>query len=282
MKCIDGRKLAAQILTDLKIRVNPSDPPGLAVLLVGDDSASQLYVRRKLRACNEVGIHVELEKFPADVSEGAVLQAIERFNTAGNIDGILVQLPLPRHLSTDRIIRAIHPSKDADGFHPAQHGRNATVTPVLTQAVAKCLEDAGQAVEKRSAVIIARAGSPLVSELRGWLIKRRAKTRIASAVDKAVPHLKNADIVIVGLSGLKNAHAVNGAMLKNGATVIDIGIIRDPRQPKKLFGNVDPESLRALNGRFTPVPGGVGPLTIAFLLKNVVELHGQHCSKHKA
>lgn len=278
MKIIDGRKLSTEILADLKTHIDPTNPPGLGVLLIGDDSASHVYVRRKLRACKEVGIHVEIVRLPANTPEVDVLKAIQTFNTAPNIDGILVQLPLPRHLSTDRIIKTIDPRKDADGFHPAQRGRNATVTPVLTQAVAKCLEDAGQSVEKRSAVVIARAGSPLVSELRGWLIKRRAKTRIASAIDKAVPYLKYADIVIVGLAGFKNAHVVNGAMLKNGATVIDIGILRDPAMPQKLFGNVDPHSIRALEGHVTPVPGGVGPLTIAFLLKNVVELHSQHRS----
>ncbi len=275
MKIIPGRTIASDILQELKHHIDPSDPPGLGVVLIGTDPASQLYVRRKLRACREAGIAVELVKLSESVSEQHVLDAIRKFNSAKRIHGILVQLPLPKHLSTDRIIHAIDPHKDADGFHPAQRSSQVTVVPVLTQAVAECLKYAHQSIEGKTAVIIARVGSPMVSELRSWLVKRHAKTRIATAVDKAVPYLPTSDIVIIGLGGLKNARILKGSMLKDGTTVIDIGIIRDPNNPKKIDGNVDAESMKHLDGFITPVPGGVGPLTIAFLLKNVVKLQQQ-------
>lgn len=279
MKRLSGTKIAERILRDLKKAIDPANPPTLAVVLVGEDAASRIYVRNKMRWAEKVGIRVQLHELQDTTAQDALLKLVTELNTAKEVDGILVQMPLPEHISANAIIAAIAPNKDADGFHPFNRKgfreRKRTVFPVLAQAVSEFMDESGIRASGKNAVVIARNGSPMQEEIQDLLERHGMHVALHTDVHNAANDTKQSDVIVIGVGGQQSKHMLTGEHIKNGALVIDIGIIRDPNNPKKLSGNVDPASTRNKDGFLTPVPGGVGPLTIAFLLKNVYELHEQ-------
>lgn len=270
---IDGLALSRDLRAALSVRVATltarSRAPGLAVILVGEDPASQVYVRNKVKACAEVGIHSELHAMPASADEASVLARIQALNADERIDGILVQLPLPPQVSPDRVLEAIASDKDVDGFHVHSMGSLLVGRPAFLPCTpAGCmvmLERYGIETDGREAVVIGRSnivGKPAAL----MLLQRNATVTICTSRTRDLSaHTRRADILLVaaGKPGL-----VHGAMIKPGAAVIDVGIHR--RHDGKLTGDVDFDSARAVAGWLTPVPGGVGPMTIAMLLSNAV------------
>ncbi len=270
---IDGVAIARSVYGELKRRVSVVSQkgvrPGLAAILIGHDPASEVYVRNKTRACEEVGLNSEVHRFEADCGENDVIALIQRLNSDPRVHGILVQLPLPRQLEAEGILEAVHPDKDVDGFHwrnlgalVAGHVQFAPCTPL---AVVTMLEHEGIAVEGRDAVVIGRSitvGKPVAL----MLITRGATVTVCHSrtVDLRA-HTLRADILVAaaGRAGL-----VTGDMVKPGAVVIDVGINRLP--DGKLVGDVDFESARQVASRITPVPGGVGRMTVAMLLANTI------------
>jgi methylenetetrahydrofolate dehydrogenase (NADP+) / methenyltetrahydrofolate cyclohydrolase len=271
---LDGKAIANSLQAGYKERVAAlaarGRRPGLAVVLVGADPASQVYVRNKVRACDAAGMHSENIVFPADVDPALVLARIAALNADARVHGILVQLPLPRQFDRDAVIAAISPLKDVDGFHPENVGALALGAPrfvpctpkgIMAMLAAGAIDPAG-----REAVIVGRSnivGLPMARLLLG----RDATTTIchSKTADLAF-HTRRADILVAALG---RARAITGAMIKPGAVVIDVGINRLP--DGTLCGDVDFDSARQVAGLITPVPGGVGPMTIAMLLANTIE-----------
>lgn len=271
MRLIDGRTLAQKNRAELKDKIAASGfTPGLGVILVGDDPASHLYVRLKEKACAETGIYFEKYLFPADAAEEKIIEKIRGLNTAPNIHGILVQLPLPSPLSADRVIAAIDSTKDVDGFHPdnvklLREGQPA-VEPVLAKAIWRLIEAAQQsaknASEKKCLII---GNSDAFTEPLEIFLKQKGleATHIHS---RELNHsvIKQFDVVIVAVG---QPDFLRGDDFKNGTIVIDVGINR--RADGTICGDVNLDSTRDKNGWITPVPGGVGPMTVAMLLENV-------------
>ena len=246
--------------------------PGLAVVIVGEDPASQVYVRNKERACEELGFFSALIALPKETCKEELLAEIDRLNASRRIDGILVQLPLPRHLAEAEaeIIERIDPWKDVDGFHPVNIGRlvagESSLVPCTPVGCMKMLALAGIPVEGKRAVIIGRSnivGKP-ISHL---LLAENATVTICHSRTENLPAIAREADILVAAVGRPNF--VTADMVKPGATVIDVGINRIA--PKKLVGDVDFEAVREIAGAITPVPGGVGLLTIATLMANTVE-----------
>ena len=271
---IDGKALAAAVKTDLTHRVEKlvkrGHRPGLAVVLVGENPASLVYVRNKMRTCTEVGIENIEVRFAADTSEATVLAKIEELNQDERVDGILVQLPLPHHINPTRIIEAIDADKDVDGFHELNAGRLMTgVTgfrPCTPYGVMKMLEAIDCDLTGKNAVVVGRSnivGKPLALML---LEKNATVTITHSRTENLAAVTRQADILIAAVGRAKMSTA---DMVKPGAVVIDVGMNRD--DAGKLCGDVDTESVKAVAGWITPVPGGVGPMTIAMLMTNTVE-----------
>jgi len=273
-RLIDGKAIARDRRETLRQRIadrrrTGHRPPGLAVVLVGDDPASGIYVRNKRMACNEVGIMSRDYDLPASTSEAELLGLIDRLNADPAIDGILVQLPLPAHLSEIAVIERIDPLKDVDGFHPYTIGRLSQRIPVLRPAtpygVMVLLRHIGVAVKGQHAVVVGASnhvGRPLAMEL----LLAGATTTVCHRFTRDLRHhVGEADIlaVAVGKPGL-----VPGEWIKPGAVVLDIGISRLP--DGRLSGDVDFDTARTRAGWITPVPGGVGPMTIAMLLENTL------------
>ncbi|MEJ2528542.1 MAG: bifunctional methylenetetrahydrofolate dehydrogenase/methenyltetrahydrofolate cyclohydrolase FolD [Gammaproteobacteria bacterium] len=280
---IDGKAIAAEIRQTIKASVTDMlalgrRPPGLAVVLVGEDPASQVYVRNKERSCEEVGFLSELHRLPADTSEKALLRLIDDLNTRDEIDGILVQLPLPEHIDEEAIIERILPTKDVDGFHPYNVGRLSLKMPILRPCTPKgvmtLLERTGQNLAGLDAVVIGQSnivGRPMALEL---LAARCTITVCHSRTKDLAEKARNADILVVAIG---RAEYVPGDWIKEGAIVIDVGMNRN--DAGKLVGDVDFTSAKERAGWITPVPGGVGPMTIATLLENTLqarELHSTH------
>ena len=273
-RVIDGIALAAQIKTEVSTRVSAlkSDGivPGLAVILVGADSASQVYVRNKVAACEKAGIHSLLERYPAELTEAELLTRINALNQDTTIHGILVQLPLPKHINTHRVIEAIAAQKDVDGFHISNAGLLMTGTPLFRPCtpygVMKMLE--AENVEIKGAVAVVVGASNIVGKPMALLLQAAGATvTICNSKTRDLAwHTQHADIVVVATG---KAGMLTGAMIKPGATVIDVGINRD--SDGKLCGDVDFKSAIEVASAVTPVPGGVGPMTIAMLLVNTVE-----------
>jgi len=278
---LDGKAVSADIKQNIKTQVEQrlaagKRPPGLAVVLVGENSASQVYVRNKQRACEEVGFLSELHRLAAETSEQALLALIEELSQREEIDGILVQLPLPKHIDEEKIIEAIPPTKDVDGFHPYNVGRlalrMALLRPCTPKGVMTLLDRTGVPLEGKDAVIIGQSnivGRPMALEL---LAARCTITVCHSRTRDLIEKIRNADILVAAVGRPK---FVQGDWLKEGAIVIDVGINR--QEDGKLCGDVDYESALEKAGWITPVPGGVGPMTIATLLENTLqaaELHG--------
>ncbi|MVW71042.1 MULTISPECIES: bifunctional methylenetetrahydrofolate dehydrogenase/methenyltetrahydrofolate cyclohydrolase FolD [unclassified Bordetella] len=273
-RIIDGTALSQRIREDVAQRVQALAArgvrPGLAVVLVGEDPASQVYVRNKVAACEKAGLHSVKEQYPADMTEAELLSRIDALNRDPAIHGILVQLPLPPHMNSHKVIEAISAEKDVDGFHISNAGLLMTGQPLFRPCtpygVMKMLESEGVALRGAEAVIVGASnivGKPmamLLLQAGATITICNSKTRDLAA------QTRRADVLVVatGKPGM-----IDGSMIKPGAVVIDVGINRGA--DGKLCGDVDFASARQVAGAITPVPGGVGPMTIAMLLVNTVE-----------
>ena len=271
---IDGNALAQTVRNEVAVRVRAlaaqGVQTGLAVVLVGDNPASAVYVRNKVKDCQEVGIHSILDRLPADTTEAALLARIAELNADPSIHGILVQLPLPAHIDEHRVIEAIAPAKDADGFHISNVGLLMTGKPLFRPCtpygVMKMLEHAGTALDGAHAVVIGRSNIVGKPQALMLLAAGATVTICHSRTRDLAEHCRRADVIVaaVGKVGL-----VTAEMVKPGATVIDVGMNRNAQG--RLCGDVDFEGVSQVAGAMTPVPGGVGPMTRAMLLVNTVE-----------
>jgi methylenetetrahydrofolate dehydrogenase (NADP+)/methenyltetrahydrofolate cyclohydrolase len=268
---IDGAAIAKQVRAEAARQAAALGMrPGLAVILVGDDPASEVYVRNKVKACEEAGFHSVLERYDASLAQDALLARIAALNDDAAIHGILVQMPLPHHLDPHAVVEAIAPAKDVDGFSVASAGQLMSGLPGLRPATPagcmKLIESTGVALRGRHAVVIGRSntvGKPMAL----LLLQSHATVTIChSATPDLAAHTRRADILVaaVGRRG-----TVTSDMVKPGAIVIDVGINR--RDDGKLCGDVEFDAVREIAGWITPVPGGVGPMTIAMLLMNTLQ-----------
>lgn len=275
-RIIDGTALARTVRAELRGRVDALRArgvvPGLAVVLAGDDPASRLYVRYKGRACDELGLYSEQHDLPATATETQVLERVRLLNGDPRIHAILVQLPLPASISTDRVLQAITPDKDADGFHPVNAGLLATghpaFVPCTPAGVMRMLASEGIDPQGRHAVIVGRSnivGKPMAM----LLLHANATVTLCHSKTRDLGEItRQADILVAAIG---RARFLTGDMIKTGAVVIDVGINRLPEsQGGKLAGDVDFQSMLGRASHLTPVPGGVGPMTIAMLLANTV------------
>jgi len=263
--------------------------PGLAVVLVGEDPASEVYVRNKGRACDEAGMHSLTIKKPATISQEELIAVVKSLNDDRAIHGILVQMPLPKHLDPDVVIRTILPEKDVDGFHPVNVGKNLIgdrdgFVPCTPAGVQEMLARSGTVTKGKECVIVGRSnivGKPMMALMVQNGPNANATVTVChSATRDLKAHTLAADILIVAAG---KAKMVTGDMVKEGAVVIDVGInrIEDPSTKSgfRLVGDVDFASARERASKITPVPGGVGPMTIAMLLKNTVRDAEQSAAK---
>lgn len=273
MNILDGKAVAEAMHTETKRALRSLGMrPGLGVVLVGDDAASHLYVSLKEHMAEQLGIRVEKRFLFESVSQQDVEHVICGFNADENIHGILVQLPLPLHIDVDEIIQTIDPAKDVDGFHPENERRflagEAAFFPVFPHAILSLIRASGETLAGKNAVVVGnswRFGNmmSLILKREGVLAKHIPCVECAS--EQGLSELKRADIII---SACGKERTLTGSMLKIGAIVIDGGIVKDGA---RIVGDVDRASVQELDGYLSPVPGGVGPVTIACLLSNVVE-----------
>ncbi|MBN1399039.1 MAG: bifunctional 5,10-methylene-tetrahydrofolate dehydrogenase/5,10-methylene-tetrahydrofolate cyclohydrolase [Bacteroidetes bacterium] len=286
---IDGKKIAEEIKNEVKrdverMRASKGIVPGLAVILVGDNPASQSYVRSKGKACEEAGMYSVTERLPVDTPEYVLLEKIARFNTDPKIHGLLVQLPLPKHISEDEVIRAIDPRKDVDGFHPVNIGKlvigQDTFKSATPAGIQELLIRSGNDPAGKHVVIVGRSnivGKPVANML---LQKQKGANAVVTIAHTGAPdlrpYIKSADILIAAIG---KPEFIKGEMLKEGAVVIDVGInrVEDSSLPKgyRIVGDVHFESASKVAKAITPVPGGVGLMTIAMLLKNTIKAANQ-------
>ncbi len=272
---IDGKALAQRIRERIakeivELHAKTGVRPGLAAILVGDDPASHLYVKNKQKACDAVGIYVDEHKLPASTSQADLLSLIDRKNADSKIHGILVQLPLPKHINSKVVLDAVSPQKDVDGFHPYNFGRLAEGNPIFEactpKGVIKMIESTGVLIEGKRAVVLGR--SNIVGKPAALMLLHRhatvtvchSKTRDLSAV------CREAEILVVAIG---KAKFVTADMVREGALVIDVGVNR--LADGTFVGDVDFDSVSQKAGWISPVPGGVGPMTIAMLLDNTLE-----------
>ena len=275
-KLIDGKKLARDIRQSLVVRVKALEQhghkPGLAVILVGEDPASQVYVRNKIRACQEIGITSFEHRLESQTTEAALLDLIDKLNRDCTVDGILVQLPVPKHIRAQKVIAAINPAKDVDGFHTLNAGRlligrneKEGFIPCTPAGIMRMIDEAGIDPEGKNALVIGRSnivGKPAAL----LLLERNATVTIAHSRTKNLKDLaRQADILIAAVG---RPRMITRDMVKPGAVVIDVGINRDTNNT--LCGDVDTDAVREVAGAVSPVPGGVGPMTIAMLMENTV------------
>jgi len=270
---IDGNALSQLLRQQVSERVaqlkSKGLTAGLAVILVGDNAASQVYVRNKVKACEQVGIHSVLEKHEANLSESALLARVAALNADPNIHGILVQLPLPGHIDAQKVIEAIAPDKDVDGFHVASAGALMTglpgYWPCTPHGCMKMLEHIGYDLRGKHAVVIGRSnivGKPMAL----MLLQQNATVTVChSATPDLKVHTLQADVVVAAV-GKRNV--LTADMVKPGAVILDVGMNRDDQG--KLCGDVDFEGVKQVASFITPVPGGVGPMTITMLLVNTL------------
>jgi methylenetetrahydrofolate dehydrogenase (NADP+)/methenyltetrahydrofolate cyclohydrolase len=270
---IDGNVLSQLLRQQVSERVEQLKSKGLtaglAVILVGDNAASQVYVRNKVKACEQVGIHSVLEKHEANLSESALLARVAALNADPNIHGILVQLPLPGHIDAQKVIEAIAPDKDVDGFHVASAGALMTglpgYWPCTPHGCMKMLEHIGYDLRGKHAVVIGRSnivGKPMAL----MLLQQSATVTVChSATPDLKVHTLQADVVVAAV-GKRNV--LTADMVKPGAVILDVGMNRDDQG--KLCGDVDFEGVKQVASFITPVPGGVGPMTITMLLVNTL------------
>jgi len=273
-KIIDGKAIAAKIRQNVKQRVDKRlsegvRAPGLAVILVGQDPASEVYVNSKRKDCAEVGFVSRSHDLPVDTTQETLLLLIEKLNGDNSIDGILVQLPLPQHIDPKTVIETIHPDKDVDGFHPYNIGRLTQRTPLLRPCtpygIMTLLEHTGEKIQGMEAVVVGASnivGRPMGLEL---LLAGCTVTTCHRFTRNTHEHVSRADIVVVAVG---KPGIVKGEWIKPGAIVIDVGINRGA--DGKLVGDVDYDAAAQRAGWITPVPGGVGPMTRATLLQNTL------------
>lgn len=273
-KIIDGLALSKQVYVDLKNRIrklkNIGITPGLAVILVGESSASQIYVRNKVKACEKIGIISKQENYQENIVESELLNHIYRLNKDTSINGILVQLPLPKHIDTHKVIEAIDHNKDVDGFNVINAGLlmtgNPLFCPCTPYGIMQILKNENINIRGSEAVIVGASnivGKPIAM----LMLQAGATVTICNSKTKDLKsHTKRADILIVAVG---KPGMINGSMIKPGAVLIDVGINRG--LDNKICGDIDLPSVKDIAGYITPVPGGVGPMTIAMLLTNTVE-----------
>ena len=279
---LDGKGIAQEIREEIKVDVaefveKSGVTPCLAAVLVGDDPASQVYVRNKERACERAGITSQMHRLPADTTESELLALVERLNTDHDVNGILVQLPLPGHIAETKILDAVHPLKDVDSFHPENVGLvvqgRPRFLPCTPHGVVQLLHRCGIEISGKHAVVVGRSeivGKPLANMLvqrssnLGGSAANATVTVCHSRTKDLAEITRQADILIAAIG---KAHFITADMIKPGATVIDVGI---NRTDDGLVGDVDFEAALDVAAAITPVPGGVGPLTIAMLLWNTL------------
>jgi methylenetetrahydrofolate dehydrogenase (NADP+)/methenyltetrahydrofolate cyclohydrolase len=274
-KIIDGKAVASKIRQKVKARIEASGkagspPPGLAVVLVGADPASQVYVRTKRKACAQTGIRSVEHDLPSSTTEAELLALVDALNDDDSVDGILVQLPLPPHMESSKVIERIHPDKDVDGFHPYNVGRLAQRLPRLRSCtpygVMELFRHYGIDVKGQHAVVVGASnivGRPMTLELLLYGATVTVTHRFTTDLED---HVRRADIVIAaaGVAGL-----VKGEWIKPGAVVVDVGLSRG--KDGKLRGDVEYEAAAERASMITPVPGGVGPMTVAMLMENTLQ-----------
>lgn len=274
-RLLDGKKIAAQHLTQISQRIKTRQAenipaPGLAVIIVGSNPASQVYVRRKRQACEQAGVVSFSHDLPEQTTENELLALIDKLNQDERVDGILVQLPLPAHIHNETIIERIHPQKDVDGFHPYNIGRLAVRKPLLRSCtpygVIKLLEATDRPIRGSDSVVVGASnhvGRPMALEL---LLAGSTVTLCHRFTRNLPEQVARADIVVVAVG---QPGMVKGAWIKPGAVVIDVGINR--MSDGSLSGDVEFEAAKERASWITPVPGGVGPMTVAMLLQNTLE-----------
>jgi methylenetetrahydrofolate dehydrogenase (NADP+) / methenyltetrahydrofolate cyclohydrolase len=273
-RILDGKALAGSIRAAVKSSVDSlvarGVRPGLAVILAGSDPASRVYVRNKARACEETGVRSEIFEFPAAVSENELLERVAALNCDPAVHGILVQLPLPHHVDSARVLESVSPSKDVDGFHAANLGALLAgaprFVPCTPAGVMRLIAHAGVALAGRHAVVVGRSnivGKPLAL----LLLQKDATVTICHSKTSDLESLCRQADILIGAVG--KANLIGAGMVKPGACVIDVGITRRP--DGTLAGDVDFNAVRNVAGWITPVPGGVGPMTIAMLLENCLK-----------
>lgn len=275
MILLDGKALSEKIKEEVKIEVaqlveEKQITPGLAVILVGNDAASATYVASKAKSCKNAGIYSVVHEMPESITQEELLETIQRMNENPKLDGILVQLPLPKHIDTTTVLEAIDPLKDVDGFHPYNVGRMVSnldsFLPATPFGVMRMFDEYGIELSGKNVVVIGSSdivGKPMAS----LLINAKATVTVCNSRTKDLKaHTLAADIVVIAVGV---PFLLKGDMVKDGAVVIDVGINR--LDTGKLVGDADFESLKEKCSHLTPVPGGVGPMTIAMLLKNTIK-----------
>ena len=285
MKLIDGKKISEKVLDEIKFSVqnraeNNLKVPHLAAILVGDDGASKTYVNSKIKACEKVGFKSSLFKFDDSISEVDLINQIEKINENNDIDGFIVQLPLPKHIKQEKILNMISPDKDVDGFHPNNYGRMSlgieTFIPATPAGIIELIERSKIKTEGKKCLVIGRSqivGRPisiLMSQNKSF---GNSTVTVAHSRSKDLKKLcLDSDIII---SAIGIPEFIKGNMIKKGASIIDVGITRveDSSSPKgyRIVGDVDFKSVSNTVDYITPVPGGVGPMTISMLLKNTLK-----------
>jgi methylenetetrahydrofolate dehydrogenase (NADP+)/methenyltetrahydrofolate cyclohydrolase len=283
---IDGKATAARVRAEVAERTTElaaeGVTPGLATVLIGDDPASRIYVASKRKACAEVGIKAWDHDLPASTSQDHLMNLIEKLDGDPFVHGILVQLPLPEHIDEQLVLDAVDPSKDADGFHPYNLGRLLTgdhlVAPATPAGIQELLTRYGVETAGADVVIVGRSnivGKPLAALLAQKGPGANATVTICHTATRDLPsHTKRADILVAAMG---RAHAITGPMIKEGAVVIDVGM---NRTESGLVGDVDFEAAVQIASKITPVPGGVGPMTIAMLLSNTEFLTRRSLAEH--
>jgi methylenetetrahydrofolate dehydrogenase (NADP+)/methenyltetrahydrofolate cyclohydrolase len=277
-RIIDGKAIAADVRQDVARRVRElSDKgitPGLATVLVGEDPASHVYVRSKRKACAEAGINSWDHDLDASVDQNELIELLHKLNDDAAVNGILVQLPLPSHIDEELVLNTVRSDKDADGFHPCNLGRlmmgDPLVVPATPAGIQELLARTGVDVSGAEVAIVGRSnivGKPLASLLMQKGSNANATVTVChTGTRDLAEHTRRADILVAAMG---RPHAVTGPMIKEGAVVIDVGV---NRTDEGLVGDVDFDAAKEIASAITPVPGGVGPMTIAMLLQNVVTL----------
>ncbi|MFI3174494.1 MAG: bifunctional methylenetetrahydrofolate dehydrogenase/methenyltetrahydrofolate cyclohydrolase FolD [Bacillota bacterium] len=276
---IDGKAISEKIKLQLKSKIENTSqtgkPPKLSVVLVGDSQASAVYIRNKETACNLVGIVSEIHRLPETTTTKEVLSLLEKLNLDQTVHGILVQLPLPKQIDSESVLLAISPKKDVDGFHPFNMGQlysykseNRGCIPCTPKGIMALLDESHVAISGKRCVVIGRSdivGKPVAS----LLMERDGTVTICHSKTVDLKAICLSADIIISATGMRNT--VTADMVKSGATVIDVGMNRD--ENGKLCGDVDFEAVKEVAGKITPVPGGVGPMTVAMLMENCYQAY---------